>query len=105
MRTKRIVATVLTLALCLGTASGASALSGSASLLSTAFTDVSADAWYRGDVDTAVAMGVISGRSETTFAPNENITLAETIKLAAVMNSRYSGDSTNFSNGDPWYQP
>ena len=105
MRNKRLVATVLTLALCLGMTSGTSALSASASLLSAVFTDVPADAWYRSDVDTAVAMGLISGRSEMSFAPNENITLAETIKLAAVMNSRYTGNSTDFSNGDPWYQP
>ena len=107
MRKIRIFATVLTLALCLDMMTCAGALSGSnASLQSTLpFTDVPADAWYRSDVDTAVAMGLIAGRSETTFAPNENITLAETIKLAAVMNDRYAGGSADFSSGYPWYQP
>ena len=104
----KMTATVLSLVLCLElmTFAGAVPVSRSAAtLLNTTFTDVPSDAWYRSDVDVAVGMGLISGRSETIFAPNENITLAETIKLAASMNNRYVGGSADFSNGDPWYKP
>lgn len=45
------------------------------------FQDVPADSWYAGFVGAAYTYGIVSGTSETTFAPSEQITRQE----AAVM--------------------
>ena len=43
----------------------------------TKFTDVPADAWYSGYVKYLTGFGVVYGRGENTFAPNDAITRAE----------------------------
>lgn len=48
-----------------------------------AFSDVSADAWYADAVADGVALGLIEGRGDGTFGPNEPITRAE---VAAIIN-------------------
>lgn len=48
-----------------------------------AFSDVSPDAWYATAVAQGVALGLIEGRGDGTFGPNEPITRAET---AAIIN-------------------
>lgn len=53
------------------------------------FTDVTQDSWYYEDVDNAVRLGIINGKTETTFAPDDNLTYAEAIKLAACMYQLY----------------
>ncbi|MBE7023363.1 MAG: hypothetical protein E7412_02740 [Ruminococcaceae bacterium] len=47
------------------------------------FEDVSEDAWYNTAVSTMAKMGIINGRSESTFAPEENITRAEFAAICA----------------------
>ena len=51
------------------------------------FADVPAGSWFTGPIRWAVAQGIASGRSRTTFAPDENITRQE----MAVMLHRYYG--------------
>ena len=51
------------------------------------FSDVPADAWYRENVSILAGMGVITGRTDGTFAPAQNITRAE----FAVMLTRFAG--------------
>ena len=51
------------------------------------FSDVPADAWYRENVLILAGMGVITGRTDGTFAPAQNITRAE----FAVMLVRFAG--------------
>ncbi len=69
------------------------------------FTDVKADSWYYEDVDNAVRLGIINGKTETTFAPDDNLTYAEAIKLAACMYQLYKDGSVYLvSGGNPWYQ-
>ena len=46
--------------------------------------------WFYNDVKTAVELGLVNGRSETTYAPSDNLTYAEAIKLAACMNQLYT---------------
>lgn len=71
----------------------------------TSFTDVSPESWYYEDVDNAVRLGIINGKSETTFAPDDNLTYAEAIKLAACMYQLYKDGSVYLvSGGNPWYQ-
>ena len=68
------------------------------------FTDVATDSWYYEDVDNAVRLGIINGKTATTFAPDDNLTYAEAIKLAACMNQLYNEGVVTIKNGNPWYQ-
>lgn len=68
------------------------------------FTDVKANAWYYDDVKNACDMGLINGKTATQFAPNENLTYAEAVKLAACMHERYTTGAVTLGNGSPWYQ-
>ncbi len=47
------------------------------------FKDVAQQDWFRAAVEANVAAGIIKGKSETTFAPNDNLNRAE---AAALMN-------------------
>ena len=67
------------------------------------FTDVATDGWYYEDVDNAVRLGIINGKTATTFAPDDNLTYAEAIKLAACMHQLYTEEKVTLKNGDPWY--
>ena len=69
------------------------------------FTDVTQDSWYYEDVDNAVRLGIINGKTETTFAPDDNLTYAEAIKLAACMYQLYQDGSVYLvSGGNHWYE-
>ncbi|MBE6689161.1 MAG: hypothetical protein E7588_07815, partial [Ruminococcaceae bacterium] len=69
------------------------------------FTDVKPDSWYYEDVDNAVRLGIINGKNETTFAPDDNLTYAEAIKIAACMYQLYKDGSVYLvPGGNPWYQ-
>jgi len=68
------------------------------------FTDVPQNAWYYNDVKTAVDMGLINGKSDTTYCPNDNMTYAEAFKLAACMHQLATTGSVTLKNGDKyWY--
>ncbi|MBQ3054730.1 MAG: S-layer homology domain-containing protein [Oscillospiraceae bacterium] len=77
----------------------------SANPIENPFTDVSEGAWYYEDVLAAVEMGLINGKTTTTYAPNDFITHAEVLKLAACMNQRHTTGEITLKNGTPWYQP
>ena len=71
----------------------------------TKFIDVSQDSWYYKDVYNAVELGIINGKGDGIFAPDDNLTYAEAIKLAACMYQLYKDGSVYFiSGGSPWYQ-
>lgn len=67
------------------------------------FIDVSPEAWYYADVKTAYETGLINGRSATIFAPDENMTYAEAIKLAACMHQLRNDGKVTLTTGEPWY--
>ncbi len=67
------------------------------------FTDVAESAWYYNDVKNAVAMGLINGKSETEFKPDDFLTYAEAFKLAACMHQVATCGEITLKNGDPWY--
>ncbi len=67
------------------------------------FVDVPDGTWYREDVEIAHKNGLINGTSETTYAPENNMTKAEAIKLAACMHQLYHDGSVTLANGSPWY--
>ncbi|MCL2126358.1 MAG: S-layer homology domain-containing protein [Oscillospiraceae bacterium] len=71
------------------------------------FTDVPADIWYFNDLRTACQLGLINGKTPTTFAPAEFLTYAEAVKLAACMHQLYTTGDISLTNADapdPWYQ-
>lgn len=68
------------------------------------FTDVPESAWYYEDVRLAVETGLVSGKGNNRYAPDDNVTYAETVKLAAVMWMLVNTGSTEFEKSSPWYQ-
>lgn len=68
------------------------------------FEDVPENAWYRDDVVAAADLNLINGKSPTKFAPDDNLTYAEAIKLAACMNQLSVEGKVTLANGNPWYQ-
>ena len=71
------------------------------------FTDVSWESWYADSVYYAAEMGLVTGTGDgTTFSPNDNMSFAEAITLAARMHALYYGieiDTT--AAGGAWFQP
>ena len=63
------------------------------------FSDVSADAWYAGYVETVAEKGLFSGNADGTFAPEANMTYAQFL----VVLSQFSGDAIPGAEG-AWYQ-
>ncbi|MCF0151492.1 MAG: S-layer homology domain-containing protein, partial [Firmicutes bacterium] len=53
-----------------------------ATAFASSFTDVPKGAWYEADVEKAVALGLVSGRTATTYVPNGNLKYSEAVKLA-----------------------
>ena len=69
------------------------------------FEDVKNDAWYHDEIVEAVYTGIINGKSETIFAPDDLLTYAEAVKLAACMSQVYLNGNVTLTSGTPWYQP
>lgn len=68
------------------------------------FTDVKTSHWFYSDVMNAVQMGLINGKTPTTYVPGGNLTIAEAIKLAACMHQYYNDGAVTLKNGSPnWY--
>jgi hypothetical protein len=67
-------------------------------------TDVPASQWYADEVQLVYEYGLIDGLTSTTFGPDENLTIAQAIKLAAVLHSIYNTGTSTLTNGSPWYQ-
>lgn len=94
---KRIFSLILTLALCLSLSVPAFAAG--------SFRDVEQNAWYAKYLDTAVNSGLISGRGDGRFAPNDAITGAEAVKIAACLGQLLSEGYVSLTSGSPWYAP
>ena len=69
------------------------------------FSDVSPRDWFAVWVDIAYNVGLTSGVGGNRYAPNQTLTVAEVLKLAATVESRYKNDSfhTSSSTGPYWY--
>jgi len=72
------------------------------------FSDVSEKDWYYDSVYELYDRGIIAGKSEATFAPNDSITREEVVKMLAVMEKlTLSDNGTVFADvkaGD-WFYP
>ncbi|MCL1835679.1 MAG: S-layer homology domain-containing protein, partial [Oscillospiraceae bacterium] len=68
------------------------------------FTDVLPTDWFYDDVKTAWESGLINGITETLFKPENNLTYAEAVKLAACMHELYTTGAVTLTNGVPnWW--
>ena len=70
------------------------------------FTDVREGDWFYADVTSAWQRGFVNGMTATSYAPQESLTVAQAVKLAACMHQDYhSGAVTlgNSADGRPWY--
>ena len=68
------------------------------------FTDVPEREWYYEDVKLAYESGLINGKSDTSFAPDDNLTYAEAVKLAACMHQLYTTGKVTLAPGaGEWY--
>jgi len=68
------------------------------------FTDVPISEWYHTDVEKAYKSGLINGKSPTLYAPNDNMTVAEAVKLAACIHQLYKDGMVTHKNGTvQWY--
>lgn len=70
----------------------------------TSFSDVASDAWYASSVSAAVDAGLINGKSAGFFAPDDNLTIAECLKLAATTHQYLTGTDYEFESTDVWYK-
>lgn len=110
---KRIFSLVLALILCLNLVVFASAEAGFANFKTANsyaghFTDVSDSAWYVSYVKQAYEYGLVNGSSKTTFSPDANLNLAQTITLAARLHSIYATGAEPdgaVPAGGKWYDP
>ena len=68
------------------------------------FIDVRTSDWFYSDIANAYNMGLINGKTANKFMPNDNMTYAEAIKLAACMHQYYYNGKVTLANGYPnWY--
>ena len=67
-----------------------------------AFKDIPAQAWYARDVEFAYRVGLVNGITAEKFAPNEELTIAQAVKLAAVLHAKYYGLTIEERPG-AWY--
>lgn len=67
------------------------------------FADVPSNSWYANDVRMAYEMGLVNGVSNTIFNPNGEISIAETIALAARLHSIYYTGRAEFEQTSLWY--
>ena len=70
------------------------------------FTDVTTDHWAAEYIETMKTLGIVSGKSETSFEPEANITRAEFVKMIAVLADLELGETdVAFADcgADEWY--
>lgn len=69
------------------------------------FGDVSEADWFYGSVTASYEYGLIRGRSDHSFAPNANISVAELLTLSARIRAAYRGDAIADAAEGEWYEP
>ncbi|NWO25484.1 immunoglobulin domain-containing protein [Peptostreptococcaceae bacterium oral taxon 081] len=68
------------------------------------FTDVSEKSWYYDDVKSAYESNLINGKKADKYAPDDNMTAAEAVKLAAAMHKLKNEGKVDFTSSKPWYK-
>ena len=110
---KKLVCAILIFALCLSTSISSFAAETYSNFTlknnyTNQFTDVNTSNWFYTFVKQSYEYGLLLGRSESSFGPNENLSIAETITLAARLHSIYTTGSdlkSSVPTGGNWYDP
>ena len=68
------------------------------------FADVASTYWGAPNIAKAYELGLMRGTSAYYFSPEESVTVAETITMAARLHSIYTTGSENFVQSNIWYQ-
>ncbi|MBQ1344086.1 MAG: S-layer homology domain-containing protein [Firmicutes bacterium] len=69
------------------------------------FTDVAEDDWYAAVVKAGYELGLITGMSDGAFDPKGQLTIAQTVTMAARLHSiYYNGEEDIPASEGPWYQ-
>ena len=72
---------------------------------SPSFSDVSDGAWYAPYVNAAAGAGLMQGTGEGSFSPDQTLSVAEVVTLAARLYAEEDGESVPASDPDQsWYQ-
>lgn len=71
------------------------------------FSDIKAHDWFYNNVVAAYELGLMKGTAGGTFSPNNNVTIAEAVTLAARIHSIYQNGSDEFLSydGGKWFDP
>lgn len=105
MYLKKIAVTILSAMLFLAICPMTSSLAVGEDFTDLPFLDIGNGSWYLADVYQAYKDGIMNGKSDTKFAPEDNVTLAEIAVIAAKVNANLSGNNPEMSarNGEKWY--
>ncbi len=68
------------------------------------FADVSPEDWFYKAVASAYGYGLMSGTGDQSFSPNGELTVAQTIALAARLHSIYHSGTDSFERTEPWHK-
>ena len=66
------------------------------------FSDVSSSDWFYENVRASYEYDLINGYNDGKFHPDDDLTIAQAVKLAACLNSLYSSATADFSAASPW---
>ena len=110
---KKIISIVIALTICLSMtipalAAGTYSNYKVKNTYSNQFSDVSPADWFAESIKCAYEFGLVNGISATSFAPNDNLTIAQTITLAARLHSIYTTGAepdATVPEGGNWYDP
>ncbi len=69
------------------------------------FSDVNPEDWYNDNVKSVYEYGIMVGQSDTFFAAEGNLTIAETITMASRLHRTFYGKGAIDSTSSPWYKP
>ncbi|MGN1121260.1 MAG: S-layer homology domain-containing protein, partial [Eubacteriales bacterium] len=69
------------------------------------FSDVSETAWYASEVAGAYELGLMNGVGNGSFAPEGEVTVAETVTMAARAAASYYGETIDSAAYGEWYAP
>ena len=84
----------------IGVPAAAEEIVGSGGTSSIVYTDVDPDSWYASYIYDLSGMGLLQGMGNGQFAPEKNITLAETVTLAARLHEKNTVAETSAENED-----
>lgn len=68
------------------------------------YTDVKFDDWFYDNVKSAFEYGLMVGKGNNLFDTEGNVTIAETMTIAARLHSIYYTSWADFEQSSPWYQ-